>query len=131
MHNIAMGQAYMLQSKCCGGNKQQVTAIRHGSIHVSSCHSSTIDACSKCKEVIAMLAMSAHKSNCSLAVFQLAPLKSVSTQTQHPMPTIPAHKGNLHHIAMLQPTKSCPPSMICTAKLGTQVDNSCTTVYVL
>ena len=46
--------------------------------------------------------MAVYKSNCTLAVLQLAPLKSVSTHTRHPMPAMPAHKGNLHHIAVLQ-----------------------------
>ena len=49
-----------------------------------------------------MPAMPAHKSICTLAVLQLAHLKSVSTHTRHPMPAMPAHKGNLHHIAVLQ-----------------------------
>ena len=39
---------------------------------MSSCHSSTIDACAKCKDVIAI-------------------------------PTLPEHKSNLHHIAVLRP----------------------------
>ena len=51
-----------------------------------------------------MPAMPAHKSNCTLAVLQLAPLKSVSTQ--------PAHRGNLHHIAVLQPAP-----LMCVLKL--------------
>ena len=68
-----------------------------------------------------MPTMSAHKSNCTLAIFQLAPLKCVSTQTQHLMPAVPARKGNLQHIAVLQPAQSCPLIMIYTAKLGIQV----------
>ena len=68
-----------------------------------------------------MLAMSVHKNNCSFAVLQLAPLKSVFTQMQHPMPAMLACNGNLHHIALLQPAQSCPPIMIYTAKLGIQV----------
>ena len=77
-----------------------------------SCHSSTKHACSKCKDVIAMPAMSVHKTNCTLATFQLAHLKSVSTLTQHPMPAMLAHKGNLHHIAVLQPAP-----LMCVPKL--------------
>ena len=70
---------------------------------MSSCHSSTTDACSKCNDVIAIPTMPAHKSICTLAVLQPASLKSVSTQTWHPMPAMPARKGILHNIAMLQP----------------------------
>ena len=49
-----------------------------------------------------MPAMAVHKSICTLAVLQPAPLKSVSTHMRHSMPAMPARKGNLHHIAVLQ-----------------------------
>ena len=40
-----------------------------------------------CKDVFAMPDI--PKSNCTIAVVQLAPLKSVPTQTQYPMPAMP------------------------------------------
>ena len=81
MHSI-MGQAYVLQCKCCGGNiVSHCNQERQHTYTMTSCHCSTIDASAKCKNVIAM---PAHKSNCTLAVLQLAPLKTVSTQMWHP-----------------------------------------------